>query len=202
MRLYTFALFAHILGVLSLFIGMGLQWTITLRLRQARSIVQVREWSSLIGGVAKLGPVSGALILVMGIYMTLTSWGMGTPWIVVSLAAMLFMLALGMGVITRRLNAIQRAAAIVETPTGAIPPELHQQIHNPLLWISTQLASGTALGVVFLMTTKPGLGGSLLVMGVALILGGITGGLSAQPSRTPRAAAIAIEEARPGSMRS
>ena len=49
MSVYTLALFAHLLGVLSLFIGMGLQWTITLRLRRARTVAQVREWSSLIG---------------------------------------------------------------------------------------------------------------------------------------------------------
>lgn len=195
MSLYTLALFAHLLGVLGLFIGMGLQWTITRRLRRARTIAQTREWSSLIEGVGKLGPASGALLLVAGIYMTVTAWSMTTPWIVVSLAAMLFMMALGMGVTTRRLMAVQRAAATAEASAEAIPPGLQRQIDDPLLWLSTQLAGSTALGVVFLMTTKPGLGGSLLVVGVALVLGALVGVVSVKLWRSPRAATIPMEEA-------
>jgi Predicted integral membrane protein (DUF2269) len=198
MSVYTLALFAHLLGVLRLFIGMGLQWTITLRLRRARTVAQVREWSSLIGGVGKLGVASGALLLVAGIYMTAIAWSMTTPWIVVSLAAMLFMIVLGMGVTTRRLKAVQRMAAMAEARAAAIPPELRRQIDDPLLWISAQLAGGTALGIVVLMTNKPGLGGSLFALAVALVLGGVVGGVSVKRRRNPRATqsvSIPLEEA-------
>lgn len=51
MSWYTVALFAHIVGVLTLFITMGLQWLSTLRLRQAESISQARMWSALATGV-------------------------------------------------------------------------------------------------------------------------------------------------------
>lgn len=47
---------------------------------------------------------------------------------------------------------------------------MRRQIADPLLWISAQLAGSTALGIVFLMTTKPGLDGSLLALGVAISL--------------------------------
>lgn len=195
MSLYTLALFAHILGVLGLFIGMGLQWTITLRLRRARSIIQVREWSSLTGSVAKLSPASGVLLLTAGIYMMAVAWGM-TAWIVVSLAAMLFMMALGMGVTTRRLKAVHRAAALAEAHDKAIPSEVWLLIHSPLLWISAQLTGAVALGVVFLMTTKPSLGGSLLVLALALVFGGIAGAISVslKPRRTPHTATIPMKE--------
>lgn len=188
MNLYSVALFAHILGVLGLFIGMGLQWTITLRLRQARTAAQVREWSTLISGAGKLGPASGALLLVAGIYMMVVSWGL-TPWIVVSLAAMLVMMVLGMGVTARRLKAIQRAA-LADVAADGISPTIQRRIHDPVLWIATQMAGSAALGVVFLMTTKPGWGGSLLALAVALVAGSVIGGLSAKSRRPP----VEVEE--------
>jgi predicted integral membrane protein DUF2269 len=200
MTIYSLALFAHLLGVLGLFIGMGLQWTAALRLRRARTVAQVREWGGVAQGVERLGPVSGALILGAGVYMALSAWNLMTPWIVVSLAAMALMLALGMGVTTRRLRAIQRTASVVQAPADGIPAGLWRQIHDPVVWIATLLAASTAVGVVFLMTTKPGLGGSLLVMGVALVLGGLIGGLSAKPGQGSQGAetgttAIPTEEA-------
>ena len=66
MSLYTLALFAHLVGVLSLFIGMGLQWTGILGFRRAQSISQMRLWSGLLRPVAMLGPLSAALILLAG----------------------------------------------------------------------------------------------------------------------------------------
>ncbi len=38
MSFYTLALFAHILGVLGLFIGIGLEWTSALHFRQAQFV--------------------------------------------------------------------------------------------------------------------------------------------------------------------
>lgn len=195
MTIYTVALFAHLLGVLSLFIGMGLQWAMALRLRQAQTVTQVREWSSLARGVGALSPVSGVLILGAGLYMTVTTWGM-RPWIVVSLAAMAFMMVLGIGLIARSLRAIQRAVAPIEASVEAIPQALQRQIHDPVLWISTQLAGSMGLGVVFLMTIKPGLGSALLVLAVALVLGGIVGGMGTSLSRRRPAAALPAQQAR------
>jgi len=78
MSWYTVALFAHIVGVLILFISMALQWLITLRVRGARSITQVREWSGLARGLTRLAPVSAVLILGAGIYMTAIAWSILT----------------------------------------------------------------------------------------------------------------------------
>lgn len=193
MSLYSLALFAHIVGVLGLFIGMGLQWAVTLRLRRARSMEQVREWSNVVAGVGGLGLVSGVLLLAAGIYMMVAAWGL-TPWIVVSFASMLIMLALGMGMTARRLRAIQRAAAVTEAAAEDIPPAVQRQIDDPALWIAAQMAGGTALGVVFLMTAKPGLGGSLLAAAAALLLGAIAGIMSAKPRRAERATTVHVED--------
>ncbi len=191
MSFYPLALFAHLVGVLGLFITIGVQWTCTLSLRRAQTVTQVREWTSLVRGLSKLGPASGLLLLVAGMYMTATAWNMNTPWIIVSCFTLLFLMALGLGVTLRQLRAIRRAAATVEAAVGSIPPAVQRQIDAPLLWTSAQVMGSTALGVVLLMTTKPDLAASLLVLAAALILGVV----SAQPWRRPRAALLPVQEA-------
>ena len=57
------------------------------------------------------------------------------------------------------------------TLAGAIPAELKRQIADPVLWMAVQMNGFIGLGVVFLMTTKPGLVGSLITLIVALVLG-------------------------------
>jgi uncharacterized membrane protein len=194
MSLYTLALFAHILGIFGLFVGMGLQWTIALRLRRAQTLSQVREWSSLVRGVGRLSAVSGVVILAAGIYMMAVSWSLSTPWIVVSLAAILIMMILGMGVTARRLMAIRRAVAAVDATAEVISQQLRGQIHDPALWISAQMAASTALGVVFLMTAKPGLNGSLLATAIALTLGAIVGVVSVRHWQNQRVPSIPVKE--------
>jgi len=180
MSLYTLALFAHVIGALSLFIGMGLQWVVIIGFRRAQAVSQMRLWSGLLRPVAMLGPLSAVLILLAGGYMMLTTWGIGTPWIVVSIGAMLLMAALGMGITVRKLRIVQRTMMAHET-SEVISPELRQRIYNPMLWTSAHLASGIALGIVFLMATKPGWLASLLVVAVTMVLGAITGATTAKP---------------------
>lgn len=190
MSLYPYAVFAHLLGVLSLFIGMGLQWTTTFRLRRAQTVGQVREWAGLVRGTGQLAPVSGVLILGAGIYMMVVAWSLTTPWIMVSLAAMALMMVFGMVITSRQLRAIQRSAMGAGTPTDSISPELQRQTHNPVLWVSTQLAASTALGIVFMMTTKPDLAGSLLTIAAALTVGALVGVATAKArSRSQRVSA-------------
>jgi hypothetical protein len=195
MNWYTLALFAHIVGVLTLFISLALQWLITLRLRRASSVAQAREWSGLAKGVNRLAPVSGVLILGAGIYMTASAWSMVTTWIDVSLAAMGIMLILGMGVVGRRLKAIQRAAAeAVEATTNTIPAALRARMDDPTLWVSMQMAVAVALGIVFMMTNKPSLTVSIVAVIVSLALGALVGALTLRPRRVARAIALPIKQ--------
>jgi hypothetical protein len=64
--------------------------------------------------------------------------------------------------------AIGRAAG---TQRGSVSPNLNQLVHDPILTISIHTRVAITLGIVFLMTVKPGLVGSLLTMVVATVLG-------------------------------
>lgn len=197
MTWFTIALFAHIVGALSLFISLALQWLSTLRLRRARTLTQAREWSGLASGVARLAPATGALIVGAGAYMAIVAQSWAAPWLDVSLAAMALMMLLGMGVAGRRLSVIQRASAQATTDgaTDSISPALRARLADPALWMATQVAAAVALGIVFLMTTRPAdLVPSIAVVLVSLALGGLAGALSLRPRQAAALAAAPVSK--------
>jgi uncharacterized membrane protein len=196
MSCYTVALFAHIVGVLTLFITLSLEWLITLRLRRAGAIAQAREWSGLAKGVNRIAPVTAVLILGAVMYMTAIAWSLLTTWVAVSLAAMVIMMIFGMGVVGRRLRAIQRAAAAASTET--IDAALQSRIDDPSLWISLQMAVAVALSIVFMITNKPDLSGSIIAVIVSLALGALVGILTLRPRRQTQATALRVNEASVG----
>jgi hypothetical protein len=59
----------------------------------------------------------------------------------------------------------------VAAESGPIPSTLRQRLDDPLLWASLRIRTAITLGIVFLMTVKPDLLGSLLTIGLAAVLG-------------------------------
>ena len=132
MTVYTVALFVHILGALSLFVGIGLQWATLVRLRQAQTMTQVRDRSALVGVQERFPEIGLVLLLLAGGYMATTGWSWTTPWILVALGAFVVLGVVGGGLIDRRLLAIRRAT----TGAGAddsIPVALQARIADPVL---------------------------------------------------------------------
>jgi len=191
MTFYSLALFAHIVGVLGLFIAIGLTWISMLWLQRAQTMEQVRERISLATLQERLLPAASVLILLAGIYMTVNTWGWKTPWIDVSLAALVVIGTLGGAVINRRLKAIRIASSTAEAPAGSIPAELKRQITDAVLWTAVQTNGFTGLGAVLLMTTKPDLVGSLITLVASLVLGVVSAQLW-----HPREASVLMKEAK------
>ena len=184
MSLYSLALFLHIVGALGVFTALGLEWTCLWHLRRATTAEQAQQW---LGGFAFLGrvyPVSWTAIILPGIYMTITVWGW-VAWIGNALAAILLLPILGVALSGRQLAVIGPAVA---AERGLLSPTLRQRLADPLLWASIQTRVAIALGIIFLMTVKPGLGGSLLTIGVAVVLG--------LASAWPAWSRVRLEEAR------
>src|SRR5579859_838643 len=111
MNFYSLALFAHIVGAMAVFIGMGLEWVSLLRLRRAQTVAQVREYTSLISLQAGLVTGGAAVLFVAGVYMTITTWGWQTSWIQIALGTLILEAILGGVVHTPRFKAIYAAAS-------------------------------------------------------------------------------------------
>lgn len=182
---YTVALFAHILGVLGLFLAMGLELTCMLRLRRAQSVEQFREWTSLSRLLDRVFPITTLLLLAGGVSMVIISWGWTTGWIDVSLVVVVLASVLGPTVNGRRLGAIHAEAA--SAPVGPAPTTLTDKIQDPVLWSSVLAMVASAIGVVVLMTFKPGWVGALVIIVVAILVGLIAGFSLGQPRQAPAA---------------
>jgi hypothetical protein len=163
----SIALFLHIVGALGLFVALGLEWTGLWQIRSALASEQVRTWMGILKSVRKVGFASMLTTVVTGIYMMVTDWG-GVAWIFVTLGSLVLMIVLSLVLTGPRMAAIGQALA---TEKGAVSKTFHNLANRPLLWISIQTRVAIALGIVFLKTAKPDLGGSLLTIGVAIILG-------------------------------
>ncbi len=181
MSIYTIVLFLHVSGAIGYFISTG-TWLFGLSaLRRARRVEQVRALTNLVGRSGPLFGISVLLILATGLYMALTAWGLRTGWIDVALISLILIAPLGTAFIEPRRRAIDRLAR--EAPDGPLSQALEQRTHDPVLLTALQTLAALLLGIVFLMTTKPSLTGSLIVMAVALVLGLASGLLVSRATR-------------------
>lgn len=170
---YRIALFVHVSGAIGIWVSLGI-WLFGLAaLRRARRVEQVRALAWLIVVATPLMLISLALLGAAGVYMALTAWGLQTAWIDVSLISMIVIGPIGAFVLDVRMHTILDRAR--EMPDGPLPEMLAASTHDPLLAIGAQCMATMLLGVVFLMTTKPGFALAALVMAAALTLGLLTG---------------------------
>lgn len=173
MNYYLIAKFVHIVGALGMFVVLGIEWLSLRSLRQAASTTQIREWTRITSGFQRLGGISMVAILISGFYMMAVA-RIGAAWLIVAFGSLILM-GVSAGIVTgRRMTALQRSLQ----ETEAISPLTGRLLHQPLLWVVLQIRVAVTLGVVFLMTAKPDLAGSLLTMGLAAILGLISAQLS------------------------
>jgi hypothetical protein len=174
MNAYTLALFIHILGAIGTFIGVSVWLFAAMALRSAHSVGQVRALTSLIQPSAVLAIVSILLLGVAGFYMAITVWGERATWIIVATISFLLLAPFGVFIIDPRLHALAKAAAT--EPDGLLPPSLAARARDPIVGVGLCGYLGTLLGIVFLMTTKPPLMDSIIVIVIATALG-LVGGL-------------------------
>ena len=183
MNIYSIVLFLHVSGAIGYFVGMG-AWLFGLAtIRRAQRVEQVRSLVQLVGLSGPLFGISVLLLLAAGLYMALTAWSLLTGWIVVGLISLVLLAPLGTAVLEPRRRVIDRLAR--KAPDGPLPEELERSIRDPVLLTAPQTLTALLLGVVFVMTTKPSLVGSLIVMAVALVLGLAWGLLIARGGTRP-----------------
>ena len=169
MSLYPLALFLHVSGAIGAFVSLGI-WLFGLAaLRRAQRIEQVRALAWLIVIASPLMVLSVVLLGVGGFEMALSTWGLSTPWIAVSLVSVVLIGPIGAFVLDPRMRTI--LAKTRELPDGPLTDTLFRRIHDPILQALAYTLITLLLGIVFLMTTKPSLVTSILAMGVALFLG-------------------------------
>jgi hypothetical protein len=172
MNTYHYVLYVHLL---SLFIGIGAGSVLLaclLRLRAARTLEQAAPWGMLAGQVGKFFPVAILGLFGSGLYMTTETsfpWSMSTGWVDVGIAVLVVLFAQGAGVAERTGHKL--GAALQANGPGPLGPEARRMALHPGLWVVEFTNIGMVLGVVWNMTQKPGLGGSIASVLVGYAVG-------------------------------
>ena len=167
MDAYTIVLYLHIVGVLGLFVALGLEWTGLRQIRSALVPEQVHAWMGVLKSTRGVGFASMLTTVITGTYMILADTGL-VPWIFISILALLLVILLSVVLTGPRMVAIGQAMVMGK---GTLSSNFRILTNHPLLWISIQTRIAIVLGIVFLKIAKPELAGSLLAIGVAIILG-------------------------------
>ena len=168
MNLYSNVLFVHILSALALFIGYGLEWTVSALLRHSSTTDQVRAWLRVYRVSAPVTGVSLAVLVLSGGWLAALTGGMYHGWLIVSVAGIVVALLIGFALVLPRVQAIRGAL-----PEGNLPltPEALLQLQSAVLPTLVRVRVLLAAGIVYLMTTKPPPGASLIVLAASMVLG-------------------------------
>jgi hypothetical protein len=182
MRLYGFALFLHILGVIAMFVGFAMQQRAGSRLLRAATHAEAQPWTELLE-MTRLMPLSGVImVLVTGAYLASRFGSRQVPiWMGVAVLAALLIGAAALFVVNRGIRAI---VASVNAGGGPLSVEAVAHIARPRTWSALSAANGAALGAVWLMTMKPGPIEAWLALIVPTAAGAIAGARLARRAST------------------
>jgi len=166
---YAIALFAHFVGMVALFVGYGLEWTASSRLRRSTTSGQARTWL----GVYKLSlPISGPgllLLILTGGYLASVTGGMRQGWISASLLGIVFALGIGFVFVMPKTRALRHALHEGDAPLSEAG---RARVQDPMIVTLIRVRALLALGIVYLMTAKPAtLASSLFILLGAVVVG-------------------------------
>src|SRR5712692_1251690 len=177
MSRYSVDIFLHVMGAIAVFVGYGSLLLAVIAARRASRSEQVRAITSTLLATRRIGlervsaidviVIAGVLMIALtGLDMALTFQLLRTPWVDVAIGSFLVLAPIGPLVINPRLHRIEDAANL-ETG-GPISRILRARTRDPLLALALGGSFGILIGLVFLMTTKPGLVASLVAISVAV----------------------------------
>ena len=173
MTIYSAVLFIHVISAIGLFIALAAEGAILLRIRTAPSVEETRFFVRAFQRLRVVAIPSFLGILVGGLYLA-SKWGGGTFWIPFALGATLLIMLIG-GLITgKRIARLRKMLSSAEKDASV--ETLSAAAKDNALLRSCGLRMGLGLGIVFLMTAKPDLLGSLGALSAGCVVGLLAAG--------------------------
>ena len=169
MGLYSIMLFLHVSSAICLFVGMGIWLFGITAIARATRVEQVRTIADLMLMARLVVPVSAFLVIVAGLTMALTTWGLQTSWIAVALGGLILIGPIGTWLIDPKVRTMSALAHTL--PDGTVPSTLAARTHDGVLRIALHTTTALLFGIIFLMTTKPALTSAVGAMLIAALLG-------------------------------
>lgn len=166
MTLYKLCLYLHILGAAILFIAIGVELLACAKLKNSNSPELANSWLGCFYLLRKLYSASMILILIPGIYMMATIWHF-VPWIIISFIMWAVSAASGNITMAKKIKPLLIAAKSKNTDLDKI----NNQFNKKSFLTGSLLRTFSALGIVFLMTIKPDMTGSIIAIVLFLLAG-------------------------------
>ena len=158
MTIYSTVLFIHVVSAIGLFIALAAEGALFFRFRSAQNVEEVRCSIRAFQRLRLVAIPSFLGALVGGMYLA-SKWGRGIFWIPLALGATLLIMLIGGFVTGIRIARLRKLLSRDETD---VPIEaISAKAKDDALLISYGLRMGLGVGIVFLMTAKPDLLGSL-----------------------------------------
>lgn len=180
MTIVSAVLFVHVASALIIFAALSLEAVGLFHLRKSADAGEAGQWIEPAPRIPALAMGSLAVLLLSGIYLTLQISGWTLAWVRVSMATLFLIAPLGAAT-ARRMRAIRRAC----DSNASDSPSLLARLRDPFLPFSMHVRIALVLGIVLLMTAKPGLGESLAIVAVFAILGVLANLMFSKRGATP-----------------
>ncbi len=168
MNSYANILFLHFAAMAFLFIGYGLEWTSTALLRGSTTAQAVRTWL----GIYRVSlPMSGPALLVLilsGGYLGGVTGASKEGWVLASVIGIVVALGIGFALVMPRMKGIKAA---LPAGDGELTGDVLARVQDGVIVTLIRIRAFIALGIVYLMTTKPALGTAFAVLFGAVVVG-------------------------------
>jgi hypothetical protein len=165
---YHIVLFVHLLSMIGLFVGYGLEWTGTAFLLrsitgdEARTALRIYRTSLPLSGPSLL------TLILSGGYLTGVTSASKEGWVIASILGIFVALGMGFGLVMPRMKAIR--ATLPEGTAALVGPAL-TKVQDGFVATLIRARFFLALGIVYIMTTKPTFISSLAVLFGGIVLG-------------------------------
>lgn len=169
MDTYHVVLYIHFLSLLVGFSAGMIETVCLFRLRAAQTLEAAAPWGQLAGQIEKAFPVAILGLFATGAYMTSDLWTWDTSWIVLPIIGLAVLSLQGPLVAGRRGHAVK--AALMANGPGPLGPEARRMTRDRALWAATFTNEFLVLGIIWVMTEKPGWGSAVAALAIAYAVG-------------------------------
>jgi hypothetical protein len=168
MSFYSAILFVHVVGALTLFMALAVEWSSLRQMQRATSLMQATFGIKMSSGLRPMTMASMLVVILSGGYLASRMEVWREAWIWAALAGMFLIGGIAVTLTRRRMEEIRRLCA---DENAGLTEGLIARLRDPALQVSMRLRIATATGIIFLMVTKPNLFGALLALGIATLAG-------------------------------
>jgi hypothetical protein len=167
MHLYSIILFIHVLAAMGVAAAISLLIYGEVMAQKAQSPAELRSVAEKEARTAIALKALVPVLALTGLYMAWAAWSLIAAWVILALVTLAYLAISGPLLFGRRMQRAVDAAAAA----GSITPEVRDILDNPMFTVMKDTRIALLVMLIYLMTVKPGLVGTLAALVAALVLG-------------------------------